>query len=187
MAKKVRKIYREGDRTTFYLKKGFPEEMLDWINGQSDIQLLFEYALDHLFQEAGPVDIASILPRTYEIGQQTKSIGSGKVIETQEVTKKETLPLKEEQSNTVSPEPSFSDEQSKTLSEVATTIEQEEHSSTPLEEELEETVEEIITEEENQHEESESIPPKQPNADNETSKPKKGWGGLSSFDDSGYM
>lgn len=187
MAKKVRKIYREGDRTTFYLKKGFPEEMLDWINGQSDIQLLFEYALDHLFQEAGPVDIASILPRTYEIGQQTKSIGSGKVIETREVTQKETL-MKEEQSTKVIPEePSFSDETNKTLSEVAATIEQEEHSSTPLEEELEETVEEIITEKENIQEESEIIPPKQPNVDNETSKPKKGWGGLSSFDDSGYM
>lgn len=69
----IRKVLKKGSRMTYYIKKkDFPEEMLDWLNGQSDLNLLFDYALDRLFQEVGRKDIAALLPRNYEIGQGIK-------------------------------------------------------------------------------------------------------------------
>ena len=47
---------KEENVELYNFKKGFPEEMSDRIKGQSDIQLLFEYALDHLYQDLEPVD-----------------------------------------------------------------------------------------------------------------------------------
>ncbi|MDD9309824.1 hypothetical protein PUS82_00565 [Cytobacillus firmus] len=174
---KVRKIYQEGDRTTFYLKKGFPKEMLDWMNGQSDMQLLFEYALDHLYQNVGPVDIAAILPRTYEIGQGFNAPEGIKAppVEIRRVpeneanekpTVEEEVSLPKQEANT---EPSFSDE--KAISDAPDPIKEKDH---------------------NTEEDTVMMPVKKPETAEE--KPKEeavkkninSWSGLSDMDDSGY-
>lgn len=54
-----------GKRFSYYFTKDFPQEMLDWLNGQSDRNLAFTYALDRLYQEMGNQDLADVLPRNY--------------------------------------------------------------------------------------------------------------------------
>jgi|GEM_PF-3173883 len=150
-----RKSFKEGDRTTFYFKKGFPDSMLDWINNQSDIQLLFEYALDCLYKEHGDKNIAVYLPRNYEIGQNTGNYpivknelimgGEGKVVEPQ--TFKEDKPSGESKGERVTPD------------------EEKEQPAT--------------------NEEFPSL--KEKDSEEDTPKNKVAWGGMSNFDDSGYM
>lgn len=169
MAKRVRKILREGDRTTFYLKKDFPREMLDWMNGQSDMQLLFEYALDHLYQNVGPVDVAGTLPRNYEIGQGLKVEGIAAppiTVRTApaEKTEKE-RPVKEEITQPAVdpiPEPSFSDKK-----------------EIPVDSDI------IKVEEENPEEEVEPAQTKP--AEEKEEKKSNSWSGLNNVDDSGYF
>lgn len=174
---KVRKIYQEGDRTTFYLKKGFPKEMLDWMNGQSDMQLLFEYALDHLYQNVGPVDIAAILPRTYEIGQGFNAPEGIKAppVEIRRVQEKEAIekPTVEEEvskpKQEANTEPSFSDEE--VLS----------YKTDPKKEQVHKTEEEPVITPVKQPETAEEKPKEETVKKNINS-----WSGLSDMDDSGY-
>lgn len=56
----------QGSRFSFYFAKDFPQELLDWLNSQSDRNLVFTYALDLLYQHIGNRNLAEILPRNYE-------------------------------------------------------------------------------------------------------------------------
>lgn len=61
-----RKPLTHGQRANFYLKKDLPEELLDWINVQSDLTLFVLHAIEELYKKTGYVDIGSILPRNHE-------------------------------------------------------------------------------------------------------------------------
>lgn len=61
-----KKELKHGERFSYYLKKSeFPQELLDWLNSQSDRNLVFTYALEQLYNTIGNQDLASLLPRDY--------------------------------------------------------------------------------------------------------------------------
>ncbi|MFC5775515.1 hypothetical protein [Ectobacillus antri] len=60
------KVYGAGDRLNVYLKQNVSENMLNWINKQSDLTTFFLYAAQQLYEKTGNVDIAEILPRKYD-------------------------------------------------------------------------------------------------------------------------
>lgn len=180
---KPRKVLKEGDRATFYFKKGFPSEMLDWVNAQSDMQLLFEYALDHLYQKFGQNDIASILPRTYEIGQGLKIEGNQPV---------NIIPVKNEApKEQIQPTPSFSDETDLVKNEIATTLQDESEELKPEELAFEPEEPKVEEELEETHVEPEDVLMGNDGLEKDKEKDSENagssWGGLDSFDDSGYM
>ena len=61
-----RKEYKAGDRVNIYIKRNVSQDMVDWINEQSDITTFFLYAAQQLYEKTGSVDIAEILPRKYD-------------------------------------------------------------------------------------------------------------------------
>ncbi|MFV1456797.1 hypothetical protein [Bacillus mycoides] len=61
----ARKVYKAGDRANVYIKKDIAEEMLDFINNQSDLTMFFLYAAQQLHKQIGHTDVAEILPRKY--------------------------------------------------------------------------------------------------------------------------
>ncbi|HDX9577645.1 TPA: hypothetical protein ROX88_001142 [Bacillus pseudomycoides] len=61
----ARKVYKAGDRANIYIKKDISEEMLEFINKQSDLTMFFLYAAQQLHKQIGDTDVAEILPRKY--------------------------------------------------------------------------------------------------------------------------
>ncbi|WP_144508764.1 hypothetical protein [Bacillus mycoides] len=61
----ARKVYKAGDRANVYIKKDISQEMLDFINTQSDLTMFFLYAAQQLHKQIGDTDVAEILPRKY--------------------------------------------------------------------------------------------------------------------------
>ena len=61
-----RKEYKAGDRVNIYIKRNVSQDMVDWINEQSDITTFFLYAAQQLYEKTGNVDVAEILPRKYD-------------------------------------------------------------------------------------------------------------------------
>ncbi|MBJ8055042.1 hypothetical protein JDS87_24625 [Bacillus cereus] len=61
----ARKVYEAGNRVNVYIKKDISQEMLDFINKQSDLTMFFLYAAQQLHKQIGDTDVAEILPRKY--------------------------------------------------------------------------------------------------------------------------
>ena len=59
---KKRKEIKHGERINIYIKKDVSQEMLDWINNQSDVTSFFLYAALQLYKETGNVDLATVIP-----------------------------------------------------------------------------------------------------------------------------
>lgn len=80
----ARKVYKAGDRANVYIKKDISQEMLDFINTQSDLTMFFLYAAQQLHKQIGDTDVAEILPRkyTFSLDAQTKHLKT--VLEEQE-------------------------------------------------------------------------------------------------------
>jgi len=72
----ARKVYKAGDRANVYIKKDISQEMLDFINTQSDLTMFFLYAAQQLHKQIGNTDIAEILPRkyTFSLDAETKPL-----------------------------------------------------------------------------------------------------------------
>lgn len=72
----ARKVYKAGDRANVYIKKDISQEMLDFINTQSDLTMFFLYAAQQLHKQIGNTDVAEILPRkyTFSLDAQTKHL-----------------------------------------------------------------------------------------------------------------
>lgn len=72
----ARKVYKAGDRANVYIKKDISEEMIDFINKQSDLTMFFLYAAQQLHKQIGDTDVAEILPRkyTFSLDAETKPL-----------------------------------------------------------------------------------------------------------------
>lgn len=72
----ARKVYKAGDRANVYIKKDISQEMLDFINNQSDLTMFFLYAAQQLHKQIGNTDVAEILPRkyTFSLDSETKPL-----------------------------------------------------------------------------------------------------------------
>ncbi|EEM48117.1 hypothetical protein P4G85_22300 [Bacillus cereus] len=72
----ARKVYKAGDRANVYIKKDISEEMIDFINKQSDLTMFFLYAAQQLHKQIGDTDVAEILPRkyTFSLDAETKTL-----------------------------------------------------------------------------------------------------------------
>ncbi|PFK20862.1 hypothetical protein [Bacillus cereus] len=69
----ARKVYKAGDRANVYIKKDISQEMLDFINNQSDLTMFFLYAAQQLHKQIGNTDVAEILPRKYTFSLDSKT------------------------------------------------------------------------------------------------------------------
>lgn len=180
MAKKLRKPVKHGSRITYYVKDEFPQEMLDWMNGQSDLPLLFDYALDRLFQEVGYQDIASLLPRNYQIGKGIQASLKGiraeiPVTTNNHVVSSKTEPIQEEK------QPGIPNKQELTKKpgkqEQTKKIEQPQRQSSVEKEDSDIPNEDVYTILEQIEEDREEKPKKVSSG---------GWTGLDNLDDNGY-
>jgi hypothetical protein len=178
---KLRKPIKHGSRITFYVKDEFPQEMLDWMNGQSDLPLLFDYALERLFQEVGYQDIASLLPRNYQVGKGIQASLKGTRAEIPVTTNNHVVPNKTEPKQEEKP-PGIPNEQESTKQpekqEQTKKVEQPQKQASVEKEDSDIPDEDIYTILEQIEEESPKEEPKKVSSG--------GWAGLDNLDDNGY-
>ncbi|MBQ0139381.1 MAG: hypothetical protein KBT36_08800 [Kurthia sp.] len=74
MSRSRKKILKYGDRFNIYVSELVDDEILDFINLQSDLTATVMAGIIKLYQENGKVDLVNYLPRTYSINSSIPSL-----------------------------------------------------------------------------------------------------------------
>lgn len=67
MARSRKKVLAYGDRFNIYISELIDQELLDFINKQTDLTATIMTGLIKLYQEHGDENLANILPRSYSV------------------------------------------------------------------------------------------------------------------------
>ncbi|MER2005883.1 MAG: hypothetical protein ABS939_00405 [Psychrobacillus sp.] len=67
MSRKRTREYKNGDTLTAYINNTVDENLLDWLNKQSDVTGAIFLALLKLYEETGHIDVVDYIPRRYSV------------------------------------------------------------------------------------------------------------------------
>lgn len=65
MGKKRSKVYAPGQTLTAYINNTVDDEMLEWLNKQTDVTGLIFLGLLNLYKQTGNIDVVDYIPRRY--------------------------------------------------------------------------------------------------------------------------
>lgn len=99
-----KKKYQKGERINIYLNRDLGQDMIDWINQQSDLSNFFLFAAQQLYKQTGAIDTIDIIPRRLTLETARSKEENIDTTPKQDVTKIINEPIEEIRENKIEDE-----------------------------------------------------------------------------------